>query len=103
MVKRWGLTECQDGGWVLYSEYERVLTLHRQIMAETDERYHSLLEELPNADLRKDIEKMAVDYVVSGGPGPLYGAGWAAACEYWGKRLLQHLPTAAVERSEEKK
>jgi hypothetical protein len=49
MLKRWGLTECPDGGWVLYSEYERVLNLHKQLMAEADARYDALLAKQPEA------------------------------------------------------
>ena len=34
------------------------------------------------------LSKMADDHIISGGPGPLYAAGWAAACQHWAMKLL---------------
>lgn len=45
------------------------------------------------------LASMGTDHVVRGGPGPLFGAGWAAACEHWSKKLLaESSPCEAEER-----
>lgn len=40
---------------------------------------------------------MGTDHVVRGGPGPLFDAGWAAACETWSKKLLNEGRVSAIE------
>lgn len=47
-------------------------------------------------EVRGEIERMAEDHVLSGGPGPLFNAGWQAACNYWAKRLR-----AVIERTKD--
>lgn len=42
-------------------------------------------------DVRVNTKRMKVDHVVSGSPGPLYGAGWAAACKFWADELKEKL------------
>lgn len=45
-------------------------------------------------ELREIAQKMAADHVISGSPGPLFNAGWAAACQSWAKRLNDMLSAA---------
>ncbi len=42
--------------------------------------------------LESALKDMAEDHVISGGPGPLYGAGWAQACKTWSEKLFKFLP-----------
>lgn len=47
---------------------------------------------------RQMIENMLNDHIVSGSPGPLYGAGYAAACKFWAERMLLLASPQANER-----
>ena len=38
--------------------------------------------------LRLLILSMGTDHVIRGGPGPLFAAGWAEACEHWSRKLI---------------
>lgn len=35
-----------------------------------------------------NLQKMKADRITGGSPGPLYGAGWAAACQHWADVFL---------------
>jgi hypothetical protein len=42
-MKRWGLTECEEGGWVLYSDYKKLeLRLLQEISDDLSLHGHGL-------------------------------------------------------------
>lgn len=49
--------------------------------------------------VREIADKMDSDHVISGSPGPLFSAGWSAACQVWAKNLRAALSDSTKDKN----